>query len=237
MKKNVCLILAFCLILLTFASCSFKKSAEEQDTTAVESLTQTINEQDSSVVENSTTKAETTVPEKTQTTTTTTTTTTQKAVTTTSVVKTQVQTQAQTTVVNKPGSFSSSDAAVNIKGQKIKVNTDYNKYASALGKANSVQQAPSCHYSGMDNIYYYSGFTIYTYLKDSQEIIYDIEVTSSSYKTTKGVKVGDSADTVKQTYGSPAIDTADYIEYQSGSTHLAFYISGSTVNTIEISSD
>lgn len=236
MNKSVCLILAFCLILFTFASCSFNKNVEEQDTTAVESLTQTITEQDSSVVENSTEKAETTVSETTQTTTTTTTTT-KKAVTTTSVVTTQVHTQAQTTAVNKPGSFSSSDAAVNIKGQRIKANTDYNKYASALGNANSVQQAPSCHYSGMDNIYYYSGFTIYTYLKDSQEIIYDIEVTSSSYKTTKGVKVGDSVDTVKQTYGAPAIDTADYIEYQSGGTHLAFYISGSTVNTIEISVD
>lgn len=239
MKKFACIILSLAFVAVCFSSCSSKK--DEDTTTTTEAPGTTL--ADYAVVEPQSTQTGTeaqTQEATTEATTAATTAATTKgtAPATTEAAKTPTTTKAQVKNDNaNKGSFSSSDAAAVINGKTVKPGANYASVSSALGNPSSVTQAPSCHYSGMDNIYTFSGFTVYTYFSGSAEIIYDIEITSASFATAKGVKVGDSADKVKEYYGSPASETDDYIEYTSGSVHMGFYIFSGTVDTIELATD
>ena len=234
MKKLACILLSLAFVAVCFSSCSSKKS---DDITTTTTAPETNTLADYAVVEPQNTQTNTEAQTQTTTTVVTTAATT-KVSTTKTAAKTPTTTQAQ--VKNDStgkGSFSSSDAAVVINGKSVKPGANYASVSAALGNPSSVTQAPSCHYSGMDNVYTFSGFTVYTYFSGSAEIIYDIEITSASFATAKGIKVGDSADKVKEYYGSPASETDDYIEYISGSVHMGFYIFSGTVDTIELTTD
>lgn len=243
MKKIICIALVLVFTTLAFTSCTSKGSDDVTTTTTQPETTQEAayaivsDKADGETSAPTTAKANKETTTASKTTAKNTTTTTKAAPNTTPATKapsTKAQTQKTT---EKKGSFSSSDASLKIKGKTVKAGSKYANYSSAFGTANSVTQAPSCHYSGMDNIYSFSGFTVYTYFSGSDEIIYDVEVTSSSYSTSKGVKVSDSVSRIKECYGNPKSESSDFIEYTSGSTHLSFYISGGKVNTIEISTD
>lgn len=239
MKKIICIALALVFTAFAFTSCSSKNKEEPTST-----QTQTQTQPSYAIVTDKAddeTKAQTTTKANKETTASKTTAkkgTTAKAVTkkATTAKATAAKPQTQKPAENK-GSFSSSDVSLRIKGKTVKAGSKYANYSSAFGTPSSVTQAPSCHYSGMDNIYSYSGFTVYTYFSGSDEIIYDVEVTSSSYSTSKGVKVGDSVSKIKECYGNPKSESGDFIEYSSGSKHLSFYISGGRIDTIEISAD
>lgn len=234
MKKITCIILSLTLVAVFFSSCSSNKT---EDTTTTTTAPEKTTLADVSAVEPQGTQANTEAQTQESTTAATTAATT-KTPAATEAAKTTTTAKAQTNKDNAvKGSFSSSDAAVIINGKSVKPGAKYASVSSALGNPSSVTQAPSCHYSGMDNIYAFSGFTVYTYFSGSDEIIYDIEISSSSYATAKGIKVGDSTSKVKEYYGSPASETDDYIEYTAGSVHMGFYISSGKVDTIELTTD
>ena len=136
------------------------------------------------------------------------------------------------------GSFSASDVACTIGGVSIRPNVKWSSYKDSFGTPSSTQQAPSCHFDGMDNIYYYNGFAIYTYMNGSESYVYDIEITSPSISTGKGIRVGSTADAVIAAYGTGYASKSDsLIEYRSGSQSIYFTLSGGNVSVIEFYCD
>lgn len=105
---------------------------------------------------------------------------------------------------------------------------------SALGTATDVQEAPSCHYDGNDTIYFYDGFTVYTYTENDKQIIYLIEITNENYVATKNTCVGMSFEDVKTTLGEPQEETELVLVYNlSETTAIRFTQENSVVSMIE----
>ena len=87
---------------------------------------------------------------------------------------------------------------------------------NALGEPENLIQAPSCHYDGTDNIYFYSGLTLYTYLDNEKAVLYSIEVSDSNYPTPEGVQVGMTLTEVEEIYGNIFEEIANGISYSLG---------------------
>lgn len=241
MKKILCLGIFLSLIVTLFSSCSGVKNVEEMSTGERESATVTEEESATATAVQTTgaltsavqTTAASTTVAATETTTVGTTAATTAQAATTVPTATKVQTTAA-----PGGSFSSSDLSVSIHGTTLRLNKSYNSVSSSLGTPLSTTDAPSCHYDGMDTIYQYNGFSIYTYATENDSIIYDIEITSPSIATTKGVAVGDTVDKVLSVYGNDyAAKTGSTIEYRAGSASLYFSLNGDTVSMIEYYSE
>lgn len=105
---------------------------------------------------------------------------------------------------------------------------------TALGTATDVQEAPSCHYDGNDTIYFYDGFTVYTYTENDKQIIYLIEITSENCVATKNTCVGMTFDEIKTALGEPQEETELVLVYNlSETTAIRFTQENSAVSMIE----
>ena len=119
-------------------------------------------------------------------------------------------------------------------GSHATVLVDASGLISALGTASSVEEAPSCLSNGNDiKIYYYSGLTVYTYIEGDKEIIYEIEITSPSYTTTKGLAVGMTVADAEALYGTNYSNSGGVIcYYDSSNTYLYLIVSGDQIISI-----
>ena len=146
-------------------------------------------------------------------------------------------TAAETTtkkITESQGSFSASSVAAYAGGVALTPGKAYSE--AAFGTPISTTQAPSCHFDGMDNIYTYSGYTLYTYTNGSSQIIYTVEITSPSIKTAAGIGVGDSLDKVLSAYGTNYASLNDYaVEYTAGGKTMFISLENNKVSMIELS--
>lgn len=103
-----------------------------------------------------------------------------------------------------------------------------------LGEPTNVVQAPSCHYDGSDSIYYYEGFTVYTYKEQEKSIIYSVELKDASLTTPEGAKTGMKLDEVKALYGDGYEEVTSGISYALGEgMKLNFRTADDAVTLIE----
>lgn len=132
------------------------------------------------------------------------------------------------------GSFSHDDMIFVYGGAQATVLVDAAGLVSALGTPSSVEQAPSCLSNGCDvKNYYYSGLTVYTYIDGDREVIYEIEMTSPSYTTTKGLAPGMSVADAEALYGTNYTSGGGVISYyDSDSTYMYLIVSGDTITSI-----
>ena len=115
---------------------------------------------------------------------------------------------SETTENKKPASH------VQIKGITLSLGAEFTEEdRTALGEPDDVMEAPSCHYDGSDSIYYYPGFTLYTYMSEEKAILYSIELSDASLSTPEGIKVGMTLDEVKAQCGSDFKETETGISY------------------------
>ena len=104
---------------------------------------------------------------------------------------------------------------------------------TALGSPISVEEAPSCHYEGMDTVYRYDGFSIQTYRQDDADRVAVITIESDAYPTAKGIKVGDDLGTVMDAYSDPTESTNYYFVYDlTDKVTLTFELDGDKVAVI-----
>ena len=119
----------------------------------------------------------------------------------------------------------SPERAYDIKGTSISLNKGWSNYASVMGAPVDEQQAPSCHYDGMDTIYMYDGYSIYTAMTGDDAIVYYIEITTVDLPTAKGAKVGMTTDEIKNLYGnSPVTNTDKLLKYDLGDKHFIDFL-------------
>ncbi len=149
---------------------------------------------------------------------------------------TEAPTEAHTAAPTEApaGSFTHDDMTFVYGGTYAEVLTEASGLVSALGSPVSVEEAPSCLRNGNDvKIYYYSGITVFTYIEDGREVIYEIEITSPSFSTTKGVTVGMTVAQVEALYGKNySMGGGVMSYYDSASTYLYFIVSGDQIVSI-----
>ena len=125
--------------------------------------------------------------------------------------------------------------AVTLKNVTIQVGSELTQaQKEALGSPIEVSEAPSCHYEGMDTVYTYDGYSLQTYRQEEADILSMIIIESADYATDKGVRVGDTLDTVIAAYGEGAEETQYYVTYTlSPSVTLTFSLTDDGVSAIE----
>lgn len=143
----------------------------------------------------------------------------------------------QATEAPKPvgGTFGSDDMTFIYGSARAAMYTDAAGLVAALGTPSDVADAPGCLSNGADQrIYTYSGLTIYTYLQGEQSIIYEIEITSPSYSTADGLKVGMSVSDMEALYGTGYQKSGSYYTYSAGpEQELTIGVSGSSITSID----
>ncbi|HJD24766.1 MAG TPA: hypothetical protein H9694_11630 [Firmicutes bacterium] len=126
-------------------------------------------------------------------------------------------------------------SAITVNGASLALGGEFtNDMQSALGEPENVVQAPSCHYDGTDNIYYYAGVTVYTYMQDDKSIVYSVEVSDAAYPTPEGVKVGMTLDEAKALCGDGAEEITNGVSYSLGNgMELNLRATDGKISTIE----
>ena len=111
-----------------------------------------------------------------------------------------------TPVVSEMGNFTEVDIALMIGGEIFYCGDDVTAILEKLGDDYEYSEAMSCAYDGMDKIFSYDDYDIYTYPDGDIDRVSEITIYSKEDSTTKGLKVGDSLDRAKELYGqNPAI--------------------------------
>lgn len=134
------------------------------------------------------------------------------------------------------GDGSSIAAYVTINDTKVALGGVYDDtVAAALGDPTDIQEAVSCHYDGYDTLYYYDGYTVYTYLLEEQKIMYSIEITDASIKTPEGAAVGMTQAQIEELYGTEYEELTNGISYalDNNGAKLNFRMKENTVFCIE----
>lgn len=96
-------------------------------------------------------------------------------------------------------------------------------------------EAPSCAFQGMDKIYTYHGFTLYTYEADGIDHVLSVVLTDDSVTTPEGIAIGFGADEVIAAYGDDYTTSGSAYVYTKGKTTLSFILENDKVASIEYS--
>ena len=102
-------------------------------------------------------------------------------------------------------------------GVSVALGQEYTEaLGNSLGGATDVVEAPSCHYDGMDTIYTFAGFALYTYRAEDKSIIYLIELKDDTAATLEGAKVGMTAGEIEALYGTGYTESGVIRSYPLG---------------------
>ncbi|MCL2030427.1 MAG: hypothetical protein FWG93_02670 [Oscillospiraceae bacterium] len=105
-------------------------------------------------------------------------------------------------------------------------------YIEALGEPQSLFEAPSCAFEGVDRIYTYPGFQLYTFPRDGIDHVLSIQLTDDSWVTDKGLYIGRGLEDMLAAYGGGYEQNHGEYAYPLGASVLAFLIEGGEVAAI-----
>ena len=105
---------------------------------------------------------------------------------------------------------------------------------NALGTANDIQVAQSCHYDGEDTIYVYDNFSLYTYADGEDAVLYLIELNGEGAKTEAGLSVGMNEAEATALYGTDYTERGQAKKYKlTDDIDLSITFRDGTVSLIE----
>ena len=142
---------------------------------------------------------------------------------------TDVSTEAQ----NAGGAMDAKDLVFSYNGVSVELDGDADAAVAALGEPKDKSSQLSCHGEGDDKTYTYDGFVLNTYPLEGKDRVLEIGVTSADIPTSKGIKVGDTAEAVTEAYGADFKEVGMYHAYSSGEgKSLQFFIQDGKVQEI-----
>ena len=97
-------------------------------------------------------------------------------------------------------------------------------YIGALGEPQNLFEAPSCAFDGIDRIYTYPGFQLYTFPKDGADYVLSIQLTDDSLATEQGLYIGRALDDMLAAYGGGYEQNQGEYAYRRGPSVLAFLV-------------
>ena len=119
------------------------------------------------------------------------------------------------------GGQSASAYAFSVNGQDEVPGEDAKPIIAAAGTYTDYRESGSCGgFDGMDKVYTYNGYRIYTTPDQNGDVIAKIEITSDAVATKEGIKVGSTAAQITAAYGESS--AAGIYSYTAGNTVLQF---------------
>ena len=111
---------------------------------------------------------------------------------------------------------------------------DMDSIVACMGEPIQIDTAPSCYYDGDDKTYIYNDYTIYTYTYDGS-VYYsqEVEFTSNTVYTDKGIHIGSTLAEVESAYGTGyTVMGTNYRYYASDDTYFYLNIDQGVVTAI-----
>ncbi len=122
------------------------------------------------------------------------------------------------------------ECSYTINNVNIVPGTDFADTLKALGEPLDYSEAASCYFDGMDKSYVYEGYTILTYPSGDRDFIQDINITSDSLKTDKGITVGSTLEDMTSAYGEDYKNIGStYKYYFDDKTYVYFFFQNDAV--------
>jgi len=117
---------------------------------------------------------------------------------------------------------------------KITPNDLVDPLITALGSDYTYHESPSCAYIGLDKVYVYKGFSIYTYPDDNAvDHVLQVVLTDDTLSTPEGLIVGDTAGKVIELYGDDYAESGGSYAYTLGKTTLTIIVKNDRVISIQ----
>ena len=136
------------------------------------------------------------------------------------------QTQISVEVTENNNQVSGSKYTFTYNGFAIVPGADAKPVLDSLGEpVEEPYMGASCAGQGMDTLYEYNGFTLFTHALNDDEYITGVEI-ENSLIDCGGVSVGDSVAKAKQVYGTPKTEDDYGISYSDGGTELDIITDG-----------
>ena len=117
-------------------------------------------------------------------------------------------------------------------GVTIRMGENASPVVAALGEPLRLFEAPSCAFEGIDRIYYFSGFELFTFPVDGEDFILSLNFTDDSVTTCMGVYLGQSLDDVIAAYGEDFVQNYGQYTYTRGHSTLSFLIENDEIVVI-----
>lgn len=116
---------------------------------------------------------------------------------------------------------------------KIAINADAAPIVAALGQWRNYAESPSCATTGLDKIYIYPGFEIYTVPQGEKDMISMIRLYDDTVATEKGIRIGATKEAVIAAYGTPAQTLDTHLKYDAKEMYLQFSLKDGVVTSIQ----
>lgn len=111
------------------------------------------------------------------------------------------------------GGFSKDDLYIEMGGSKYYCDVDIDDIIAVFGEDYESSEAISCAYDGMDKTFTYDRFEVFTYPDGDSDFVLELCVFDGDAKTSKGIKLGDSKQSVIDAYGEGK-DTGYLLSYE-----------------------
>ena len=131
---------------------------------------------------------------------------------------------------NEGGGNVLGDFGFTYSGVKITMNADSAPILSALGDDYSYFESDSCAYQGMDKIFTFPHFAIYTYPDGDKDMVSSVEFKTDAVATEEGIRIASSTrDDVIAAYGSDFQESDGIMKYTRGNCVISFKIEDNAV--------
>ena len=117
-------------------------------------------------------------------------------------------------------------------GVAIGMNQEAAPVVAALGGWDNYIETESCAFQGLDKIYSYTGFDLYTYPKDDVDYVNSIYFTSDAVSTPEGIRIGSSLDEVLAAYGDQYTEEFGVYTYTKDQSTLSFIVTDGFVESV-----
>lgn len=120
-----------------------------------------------------------------------------------------------------------------VNGVRIHMNENTAELLKKLGEYVNYSESSSCAFDGLDKIYSYSGFDLYTYPVKDEDFVNSVYFTDETVKTEEGIGIGDTVEKMKETYGTDYTEEFDVYTYTKGDSQLQFLTTDGIIEAVD----
>ncbi len=118
-------------------------------------------------------------------------------------------------------------------GVTMGMNEDVAPIVSGLGDYNNYAESPSCAFNGLDKIYSYNGFDLYTYPKGKKDYVNSVYFTDDTVSTPEGIRLGSTTEEMLAAYGEDYTEEYGVYTYTKEKSALSFIVTDGIIESIE----
>ena len=143
-----------------------------------------------------------------------------------SEAETEAETETEAQIQHSGYVFRSGDVVMGM-------NEDVAPVLEALGESLSYAESQSCAFQGLDKIYTYGGFDIYTYPVEDKDYINSIYFTDDTVSTPEGIRIGSTEEDMVAAYGEDYTEEFGVYTYTKEKSMLSFIVTDGIIESVE----